>query len=273
MEDQFQSIGIPIRRVSAVNGFAENGLVSASVAPYGGLPKGEIGCFESHRKAWKVIVEESLPGAFVLEDDVVVSSDFGRISFDDNILDKYDVIKLDTCRWLASYGEKIGELCEGRDLRKLLGSETSAGCYFVTLAGAHKLLRRTQCYFEPVDTMMFNLNSKLFYELNTLKVIPSMAAQLRFIMDGDQLPGEAAESLQLKRSLKTDLRPTVTVKRKLRLYGRRLRDWDFSAMRRLRQMRHLQHHKPTVGPKVIPFWTASEDHINAALPVLKSYEP
>lgn len=39
------------------------------------LSMGEVGCFESHRSVWKHMVDQSIPSALILEDDVAVLPD------------------------------------------------------------------------------------------------------------------------------------------------------------------------------------------------------
>ncbi|ANB20936.1 hypothetical protein A6F57_08220 [Alteromonas stellipolaris] len=62
---------------------------------YKKLTKGEIGCFLSHRKAWSIIVEQRLPFAIVLEDDVMFEASFRHLG---EVIDKFneswDYIKL-----------------------------------------------------------------------------------------------------------------------------------------------------------------------------------
>lgn len=268
MKKQFSILGMEVEKIPAVNGYDKNSIKYAPVASYSFLPGGEVGCFESHRRAWKKIVDENLPGAFILEDDVVVSSDFNELKIEKLPLDELDVIKLDTCSWVSSYGDVIARAGENRELRRLLGSETSAGCYFVTRSGATKLLNGTLNYFEPVDTMMFNMNSKLFYKIRTLKMLPSAAAQLRFIKKVEDLGLEIKHSMQEKRRLGLDPRHQRSFFSHLKLYGRRLKDWDFSAVRRKRQADYLEKHPPLLKSTVVEFYTKSYDHIDQSILLL-----
>lgn len=268
MGKQFSLLGMEVERIPAVNGYDRNNIISAPVASYSFLPDGEVGCFESHRKAWKRIVDEDLPGAFVLEDDVVVSSDFKNLNIEKLPLNRVDIIKLDTCTWPASYGDVVARTPENREFRQLLGSETSAGCYFVTQAGARKLLAGTRNYFEPVDTMMFNMESKLFYQVSILKILPAAAAQLRFIKKNEDLGAEVRFSMQEKRRVGIDPRNKRSVYRSLKLYGRRLKDWDFSAVRRKRQADYLERFPPAVKAEVVVFQTRSSAHIDQSLGLL-----
>lgn len=255
MQVQFQALGLTLTRLRAVNGYDPDELARAAVAPFSPLPNGEVGCFESHRKAWQIIVDRDLPGAFILEDDVVVGSDFGQMDLPAELLAKVDIIKLDTCRWTASYGAPSYVPVPARELRPLYGSETSAGCYFMTRRGAEKMLRHAAGYFIPVDTLMFNLDSKPFYDLTTLKMDPAIAAQLRFVMPKQDLIGEAAESMQEKRRRNIDPRQRMTGLRRARLYLQRLLDWDFKIVRDRRRAAFLKRVTIDGAPRNVRFST------------------
>lgn len=268
MQRQLDGLGLTPIRLPAVNGYDPETRSRARAASYALLPGGEIGCFESHRNAWAEIVRRDLPGAFVLEDDVVVASDFAALDLPPELLARTDVIKLDTCRWTAAYGPVTGNPAPGRELRPLWGSETSAGCYYMTRRGAEKMLRLSENYFLPVDTLMFNLETKVFHQLTTLKVLPAIAAQLRFIMPKEELATEIAYGMQEKRRLNHDPWPTMTIGLRLRLYLRRLLDWDFGLIRKRRRDAFLRNHTGGLPPAQVDFVTGLRDHIDTALPLL-----
>lgn len=269
MSDQLRQLGLTAQRLPAVNGYDPAQIAEADAASFAPLPNGEIGCFESHRRAWRAIVAQDLPGAFILEDDVVVADDFAQLEFSPALLAETDVIKLDACDWTAAYGPAVHNFGAGRVLRPLWGSETSAGCYFMTQRGAQKMLRHSRCYFLPVDTMMFDLVSRTFHELTILKADPAIAVQMRYIMSKEELAPEVGDGMQEKRRVNRDPRPATTRRRRIALVLRRLRDWDFAAVRRRRSRAFLRRAEG-VTPRTVTFQTDSRDHIDAALPLLDS---
>lgn len=269
MQTQLQALGLTPHRLPAVNGYDPATRRRAGVASFAPLPSGEVGCFESHRSAWARIVQDDLPGAFILEDDVVVASDFGRLDLPADLLARTDIIKLDMCDWPAAYGPAIHQPAPTRELRPLWGSETSAGCYFMTRRGAEKMLRHGRAYFLPVDTLMFDLSSKAFYDLATLKILPAAAAQMRFVLPKEELAEEIADGMQEKRRLMRDPRPVMTPIRRARLYLRRLLDWDFRTIRDRRQRRFQTRNGAPPRTGKIAFQTPDRAHIDIAMPALE----
>lgn len=267
MSAQLANLGLAAQRLPAVNGYDPAALADAASAPYGDMPNGEIGCFESHRRAWRHIIDNDLPGAFILEDDVLVSSDFANLAFDPELLATVDVIKLDACDWSAAYGPVRAEPAPGRVLRPLWGTETSAACYFMTRRGAEKMLRHSRGYFIPVDTLMFNIDSKPYHDLVTLKLEPSAAVQLRYVMEEARLAPEIADAMQQRRRLGQDQRPTRALARRLRLMVRRLRDRDIRAVRRARAEAFRKRNGPA-EERVIAFHTTDRRHFESAAKLL-----
>lgn len=67
MTSALQQQGVPFERLDAVDGSK----VQRSASSCGRLcTDGMLGCFESHRKAWRTVVDRRLACALVLEDDV-----------------------------------------------------------------------------------------------------------------------------------------------------------------------------------------------------------
>ncbi len=83
MARQLQDLGIPFRKVSAVDGkklimeelqqIYDPELTQKNIGRL--ITKEEIGCYLSHWKIYKIMTEENLPEALVLEDDVVLDKD------------------------------------------------------------------------------------------------------------------------------------------------------------------------------------------------------
>lgn len=271
MDRQMAALGLSATRLPAVNGYDPAAIARNAAASFCTLPQGEIGCYESHRAFWRIVVERDLPGAIVLEDDVVVSSDFAGLAFPDEVLADCDVIKLDTFPRPCLYGSRQIPLGKGRHLQRLLGSERSTGAYFVTRRGAERLLKLTENYFIPVDFEMFGQFSKTFWTLTEWKVVPAMAAQLRFCLDETDLPPEMADSIQAKRQRNIDPRGVLTARRRAALWMRRLTDWDFAAVRDRRTRRALAAfaRQEDIVEDTIHFHTASRDHFEHGLALME----
>lgn len=87
VERLVDALPMPVRVLDAVDGAALDETVFAArmaraplfrpAYPFA-LTKGEIGCFLSHRKAWREIVESGAAQGLVIEDDVALTVDFAR---------------------------------------------------------------------------------------------------------------------------------------------------------------------------------------------------
>lgn len=139
-----------------------------------GMTPGAIGCFLSHLNLWKQIVQQQTPYAVILEDDVILQSDFAEVV---QALTKtqwyFDIVRL------SAYGVSADMVRSGyydtppathaasdllwKKVRKTLEPigkrflvqykkpvlDTAA--YIITRAGAEKLLQQCVAIKEPVD--------------------------------------------------------------------------------------------------------------------------
>ena len=123
------------------------------VYPFG-LNPGEIGCFQSHRRAWQKIVDQDLAAGLVLEDDVQIdpavfkpaleaakawSQDFGFIQFQ--------------VREVAPDSPEVGQLGSIRLLRPV-PTLLRCSAQLVNNATAKRLLEVTARFDRPVDTLL-----------------------------------------------------------------------------------------------------------------------
>ena len=274
MEAQFDHLGLPLIRMPGALGEDPEVRRHAALAWYASLTHGQIGCFESHRRFWKRVLDEGLPGALVLEDDVAVASDFGRWRFPASVLETCDIIKIDQSRQVCCYGTQAVSLSEERALRRYLGTEFATGCYFVTNKGAEKLYRASRKYFLPVDRFMFDQDSKTLWSLEVWKLDRAAAVQYRHYMPDNMISGEMEDSISSNKTHGRDLEPGLDRWRLAMTRVRRLLDWDMRRVREARKARGLAAFEETEPTETrrIDFYTATRDHIEAAEEFLK-HEP
>lgn len=267
MEAQLDALGVPFSRFRAVNGYDPDEIADADVAAFANLSNGEIGAWESHRKLWREVLRNDMP-AFILEDDVGLSSDFGRLDFSPALLADADVVKLDYFRQPSTYGIHRIEVGENRFAQRLVASERLASAYLVTPAGARRLLDGSRQYFEPVDELMFQQHSKLFWNLRIWKVMPAVAAQMRFVMPPEMLPEDIEDGIQSRvHKTRRDPKPKLGFLQHNRMRLRRLADLDTTALRKRRMRRRMaafqaQEKTVTVRPE---FFTPDRAHIEQGL--------
>lgn len=268
MQAQLEALGVTPIRVPAVNGRDPAERARAEVAAYAQLSPGEIGCFESHRRLWIQMVKEKIPAAFVLEDDIILASDFASLDFSDDDLAGIDVIKIDAGIGNASwYGTRSRPLTATRSLRRLLGTEFSTAAYFVTASGARKLLARARNYIDPVDRFMFDQTSRTFWSMNVWKLAPPAARQQQEIVtSGSLLDTEIADSISGGRDKGVETTAGTDFWSLQRLRLRRLLDLDIRRLRERRRTRNLERFRQAepVEEKYLVFESPALDHIEAA---------
>lgn len=268
MAAQLEALGVSFARFPAVNGYDPSAIAGAEVARFADLSQGEIGAWESHRGVWREIVRRNAP-AVVLEDDVVLASDFGRLDYPASLLAAADIVKLDWFREPSSYGaEGVAIGGENRVARRLVGSERLASAYLVTPRGAERLLHGSRRYFEPVDELIFQQHSKLFWSLAIWKVMPAVAVQMRFVMAPGEMPRDVEDGIQFRtRTTGRDPKRTMRWTDRTRLRLRRLADWNFGLVRRRRTERRLAEirARETVVVERPDFVTPDRAHIERGL--------
>lgn len=268
MQTQLAALGVAFTRFRAVNGYDPAEIASNDKASFANLSQGEIGAWESHRGVWREILRRGQP-AIVLEDDVMLSSDFGRLDFTEELIAQADVVKLDYFRQPSTYGvRQIPVGGDDRAAQRLIGSERLASAYLVTPAGAAKLLEGSQNYFQPVDDLIFQVHSRLFWSLNIWKVMPAVATQMRFMVPSDELPRDIEDGIQNRmHTVKKDPKPGMSLRAKGQLWLRRLIDLDFVSVRNRRKRKRLSDFKAKedVITTLPEFVTADRAHIEQGL--------
>jgi glycosyl transferase family 25 len=114
------------------------------------LTRGQIGCFFSHRKAWKYIVDHKLPFGFILEDDCEITPNSETL-----MLCKLAFQQSENINWDIFFIGRNPALCKVR--KKLRSNVVQVGktwglfAYVVTLKAARELLNKSQVIDDAVD--------------------------------------------------------------------------------------------------------------------------
>lgn len=266
MQAQLSALGITPIRIPAVNGRDPAEQSNSAAASYAPLTPGEIGCFESHRRIWQKMVTEKIPVACVLEDDMLVAEDFATLDIAADLLPGIDLLKVDydTTR-PACYGAERIPVTATRSMSRLLATEKSTGCYIVSLRGASRLLEGTRNYMLPVDTLMFNIHSKLFWSLDVWKLRDAAAIQITMFEDHGKLHGEFQDRIQgaARPEQERDLAGRI---RRFRVQLRRVMDRDTGSQRSERAKQRLNEftkHNP-IDRTPVPFSGGDLSHYHAA---------
>jgi glycosyl transferase family 25 len=179
-ERQARRLGVEFERVAAVDAAAlpETELARLRAAASVPLSAGEIGCFLSHRHIWEMIAGREDEWAFVAEDDVHFSTDAGHfLSNRDWLPAGVELVKAET--WLtrlelsrAVYGQPLNH-----ELRRLRSKHFGSAGYFVSRAGAARLLAFTADRCNPVDLVLFSPRLGIIGVTVVLQLAPAICIQ------------------------------------------------------------------------------------------------
>lgn len=178
MEKQLHAFSLPFIRINAIDGVnlskrqaSHCNQAARTLRGYAPMTQNEIGCFLSHQAAWKKVIETGKP-AFIFEDDIIFLD--GIDSVINNIINlpnQPDFIKLGGIR--KRYYLPIMSLSENKKLSLLLNCNSGSHAYFLSVSGAHTLLKATQIFSEAVDCF---LDSFWFKQQKLFAVCPSPIA-------------------------------------------------------------------------------------------------
>ena len=182
LEERLGARGLAFERVAAVDARtlsrAEIERHVEGIGHWGWMTPGEIACFLSHRKCWRLIVERELPYAVVLEDDVVPGRLAGEIlAGGDWIPADTDLVKLETDLKPVRLSAKASGHGETFEVARLHSSHYCAAAYVVTHHAARRLLMETERFRDAVDEMLFAERSPLCRSLRIHQMVPAPFAQ------------------------------------------------------------------------------------------------
>ena len=159
MEQRLSALGLPYTRFSAIDGKAEwsnlsNLSNSVDIIAFEknvgrDVMQGEIGCYHSHLRSWKMFLDSDYHTLLVLEDDVVFGDDF-LSALNEAIIHCHfwDILNLNKIRAKQAIRQsRIGEY----SLNAYLGPLTGMGAYLINRHAAAKLLPNMLPIKLPID--------------------------------------------------------------------------------------------------------------------------
>jgi glycosyl transferase, family 25 len=168
------------------------------------MVKSEIGCGLSHIKAYRKIVENNIPYAIVMEDDILMSSYFNDILPD--VInwvdpDKSQIVLFTPCfSYCKKDGVKLGKpyqsyttLGPQHYLYPAWGVTWYAACYLVTNKAAQNLMNNLYPVFQLADAWDYIMDNKLADVRVVLPTVISFTKEGRFV---SSLQNERTQILQ-----------------------------------------------------------------------------
>lgn len=149
-----------------------------NVVQPGGLTRGEIACFLSHRKAWQKIVDAGEPYAAVFEDDIIFSDKaVAFLGKTDWIPSDADLIKLEVMTRKLIVDETPSKTVNGKEVVRFHNTNMGAAAYIISEKAAVRLLQLSQRFYVPVDHFMFGSLFPFFGQFNCYQVMPAVCIQ------------------------------------------------------------------------------------------------
>ena len=226
-QSRADQLGISAIRVDACDGHhiteTDLGLHRLRVRSEPWMTAGEIGCFLSHQRAWKMVTEANNRWAFVAEDDLYLADDCDAFfAGTDWIPGNADLIKADTNLRACHRSVEQAAATKMRGIRRLLSNHRGAAGYFVSKSTAEFLLKITGQLCEPADTILFNPVGGIFEELAVYQIEPAIGVDRiylkaevqgveRSILDGERKtrPTRPGLMMRIRRELIRPFRQLV----------------------------------------------------------------
>jgi glycosyl transferase family 25 len=180
MEAQFATLGIAAQRIAATTPAEidpESLARHCNRANKNWIDPAELAVSFSHRKAWRAMLDEDLPCALILEDDVYLSSSLPTF-LEDIKRDGagLDLIRIETRYRTVCLSASVASTKHGVKLHRPLSFEWGCAGYVITAACARKLLAVEEWFVMPVDNMMFDPASSVFAALKIRQTVPGLCA-------------------------------------------------------------------------------------------------
>lgn len=154
MERQGEMLGIDLLRFEAHDAASIDELTFRRLSANWERPmtRNELAAFLSHRALWKVAAD-STDGIVILEDDAVLSRRFPEAVAE--LPQDFDLVNLETVGRRKFFKRRGMRHLKTVDVVPLARDKSGAGAYFLTPAGARRLLERSETQTAPVDAFMF----------------------------------------------------------------------------------------------------------------------
>ena len=166
------------------------------------LRNAEVSCFLSHKAAWQRVVEKNEP-FLILEDDVILSKDTGKILSHFHQANDYGLINLETTHRLKLIGNSEVRINHKYSLRRLLHNKTGAAAYIIWPSFAKKLLLKFSDQSAALADAALYTN---FFGTKQYQLSPAPAVQLQY-----------ADAFNIKQPLTT--KSTISLDKSKKKYG------------------------------------------------------
>ena len=166
----------------------------------------EVGCFLSHRNAWRRIANGDTAFGAVFEDDLTFSNDARYLMSNDGwIPASAKIIKIETTSRKVLLLPPFFQAIPGRQLGHLASAHMGGGGYILSKAIAARLLEATKQFGAPIDYILFSPDHMILPEVPRLQMFPAICVQqvrnkTKFLPDDAEISklDSSREALKIK---------------------------------------------------------------------------
>ncbi|MFG1280092.1 glycosyltransferase family 25 protein [Xanthobacter autotrophicus] len=173
MRSQLDALGLAFERIEAVDGRQEDvGPGTDLVTPV------EIACALSHRKAWLRLLDSGDSHCLVLEDDVLIAPGAKLLLDNPRGLPRdADIVRLETTleRTLLGFGQRCG--LPAHKVHRLYSRQRGTAAYIITRAFAERAVRDLTTFGEPIDDILFVVDSPGHFPSIRYQIRPGLCLQ------------------------------------------------------------------------------------------------
>lgn len=181
IRDELKRCDVPFTRLAAVDGSdREIAEIAATIQPTTlgqRMSNGAFGALQSHRKAWTTFLGTADSHCVVIEDDMLLSDDFGSLLNPEWIPADADLVKLETWGNRVQVDSSVIPISAQRGIAQLFSSHIGAGAYVISRSAAVKALNFTDVAKDPVDEVLFNVSLPFNEGCKVYQLLPAAAVQ------------------------------------------------------------------------------------------------
>ncbi len=187
VEQQLALLGLKATRVDAVTPS------EFELPPGFPLSAGELGCSRSHQKIWRLLVEQNIPAALILEDDVLLADEVPALLANPALLaGGVEAIQFESRGYTrALVGPAVPTGVPGVSRNRLMSSSLGSAAYIMTIELARRLLARPDVDRLALDHLLFGWAGELCYDARIFQTLPALAIQLDQTVEGRRGAGKS----------------------------------------------------------------------------------
>ncbi|MFG1287061.1 glycosyltransferase family 25 protein [Xanthobacter versatilis] len=173
MRGQLDALGLAFERIEAVDGQREDvGQGTDLITPV------EIACAMSHRKAWQRFLETGENRCLILEDDVLIAPRAKLLLEDPRHLPAdADIVRLETGLQKSLVGRARRCGLAGHRVHALYSRHHGSAACIITRGFAERAVRSLTTFVEPIDDIMFAVNSPNYFPSIRYQMRPGLCIQ------------------------------------------------------------------------------------------------